>query len=151
MAKAALKRIRRTIAVILYVALATGFVWLAITRWNGIPADPSGAGLVVGSPPPLPIDPKWDRTEELVAALAALPPLPKLVLPPPPPNMRWGKFKSAGGLIESSDILYGEWTPDTRPNLQGVVAHSSALLRRRDNRPVLWLQDSPSLAEQPGY
>ena len=119
-AKAALKRIRRTIAVVLYAALATGFVWLAITRWNGVPADASGAG-IVGSQPPLAIDPKWDRTDELVAALAALPPPAKIVLPPAPPGMRWGSLKSR--VMEPSDILYGEWTPETRPNLQTVVAY----------------------------
>lgn len=127
-AKAALKRIRRSIAAILYVTLATGLVWLAATRWNGVPADPSGASLPVGSLPPRPIDPKWDRTKELVAALAALPPLPKLVLPPPPPNMRWN---SAGGLIEPNDLLYGEWTPDSRPNLQAVVVHLNTPAARR--------------------
>lgn len=121
-ARTCLKPIRRTIAAVLYAAIAAGLIWLAITRWNGVPADPSGAGLA-GSPPPVPIDPKWDRTEELVAALSTLPPLPKLVPPPAPPGMRWGLFSSAGGAIEPGDILCGEWTPETRPNLQGVVAY----------------------------
>ncbi len=115
-----LKPIRRTITAVFYAAIAAGLIWLAITRWNGVPADPSGGGLA-GSPSPLHIDPKWDRTAELTAALAGLPPVPNLVLPPPPPGMRWDKARLARGPIMPTDILHGEWTPETRPHLQAVV------------------------------
>lgn len=115
-----LRSIRRTVTAVCYAAIAAGLTWLAITRWNAVPADPSGASLA-GSPSPLPIDPKWDRTEELTAALAGLPPAPNLVLPPPPAGMRWDKARLAGGPIVPPDINYGEWTPETRPHLQAVV------------------------------
>jgi hypothetical protein len=94
------------------------FLYVLLTRWNGVPADPSGAAVadVYASPP---IDPARDRTRELVAALNALPPEPAFTLPPPPKGRRWKATSVA--FVHPGDALGGEWTPATRPHLQAVI------------------------------
>ena len=117
--KSLARRLARACSVLFYAVVAGAIIWLAVTRWNGVPADPS-AGIISGSVTSLPIDPGQDRTAELIAALGALPPAPALTLPPAPPGMRWKT--TAWPTIEVSDALAGAWTPETRPNLQGVIA-----------------------------
>ncbi len=105
------------------MALLAGLVYLAASRWNGTPADPNGAVATDYYAIPT-IDAEWDRTDELVAALGALPPLPPLKLPTPPDGMRWN---SAGTRpIFPRDALNGQWTPETRPNLVGVIDYLNA-------------------------
>lgn len=114
-----LKRIVRAVAVLFYVTLGTGMLWLAIDRWNGSPANPDAMPMT-GIPPGPPIDPEWDRTEELIAALEAIPQMPTMTLPPAPPGMEWTAAPNARP-VNASDALRGAWTPETRPNLQGVI------------------------------
>ncbi len=111
-------RFRRISNVLVSALLSAAIIWLAITRWNSVPANPATPSLVDSLPSP-PIDPQLDRTDELATALSAIPPIPPQVLPPPPPGMRWNHTSSSG--LDISDALCGEWSLDTRPNLQGVV------------------------------
>jgi hypothetical protein len=105
---------------VFYLLLAGAVIRLAVTRWNGVPADPRGPMASGTFGPSPPIDPGLDRTEALVAAFGALPPPPALVLPAAPAGMRW---KAKGPTtIDVSDALNGEWDPETRPHLQGVIA-----------------------------
>ena len=94
------------------------------------------SGSVTGAP----IDPARDRTDELVAALKALPPEPPLTLPPAPKGMRWKTTQS--GPIYVRDTLCGEWTAEGRPNLQAVVAYL--------NTPALEAALSQIAAVEPG-
>jgi len=68
--------------------------------------------------PPPPIDPQRDRTDELVAALAAIPPEPPITLPHPPMGMKWAQSSS---VLDITDALQGEWSPQTRPNQNSVI------------------------------
>ena len=111
---------KRVAWVCFYVVPAISVTWLALTRWNATPADASGVG-VRQEPSGIPIDPKDDRTAELLAAFNALPPEPMWTLPPAPKGMRW--TGTPRGPIEPSDITYGDWTPDTRPHMQAVIRH----------------------------
>lgn len=111
------RRVSRVVSFGFYAGLLLWITWLAVTRWNGVPADPRGAlGIAAFNPP---IDPEWDRTEELTAALAAIPTPGTLVLPPPPPGMKWGTPPSTTVVLD--DVIAGAWTPDTRPNLQSAI------------------------------
>lgn len=109
----------RTRRLLLPAILAITAAWLAITRWNGVPANPS-TPVLFESLPVGPIDPSLDRTDELAAALSAIPPLPALVLPPPPQGMKWNQ--SFMGLVVG-DSVCGEWTVETRPGLAGVIQY----------------------------
>ncbi|UCG17587.1 MAG: hypothetical protein JSV19_06055 [Phycisphaerales bacterium] len=113
------RHLLRACSVLFHALVAAGVVYLAITRWNGVPADPirPTQSTLVYSPP---LDPALDRTEELLAALGALPSAPALTLPPAPPGMQWTGRVS--GAVYVVDACCGEWTPETRPNLQGVIA-----------------------------
>jgi len=133
--------------VLFYAVLAGGITWLAVTRWNGVPADSSASTRGGASGPPPPIDPARDRTEELAAALRMLPPEPALTLPPPPEGMRW-KGRTTGS-IELWDVLNGPWTPPSRPNLAGVIAFletpvvDKALVRIAEIEPGGWRPYGP--------
>ena len=115
------RRLVRAGSILFYVLLGGWIVWLGLTRWHGTPAEPRRALNGVWITPSLPIDPAWDRTEVLTAALAAIPPAPAWTLPPPPPGMRWSRQPSSP--IDPIDALCGEWTPETRPHLQAVIAY----------------------------
>jgi hypothetical protein len=69
----------------------------------------------------IPIDPREDRTNILKTAVAAIPPEPAWILPPPPDGMRWAS--TPAGAIQPSEALDGEWTPATRPHLSAVIAY----------------------------
>lgn len=99
-----------------YAAAGLWVVWLAASRWNGVPAAESNGATI---PAAESIDPALDRTAALTKALAAIPPLPRITLPEPPAGMRWRRV----GAAVPHDILNGEWTPETRPNLRSVVAY----------------------------
>jgi len=115
-------RTRRVVALALYSLFLIWIAYVAVTRWNGVPKNPNPpAGGVVEAL--VPLDSALDRTNPITAALAAIPPSPPIVLPPPPAGMKWGPINSSGGTIDVSDALYGEWTPERRPNLQGVIAY----------------------------
>ena len=140
-----LDRVARVIRALCYLAALAGLVWLAATRWNGVPADRSGpaataAMMTAGSVISAPIDPARDRTGELLAALEALPPEPPLTLPPPPEGMRWKT--TPRWPIDVRDTLCGEWTTEGRPNLQAVVAYL--------NTPALEAAMSQIAAVEPG-
>jgi hypothetical protein len=121
------RRIHRAGAVLFYVVSCAWITWIALTRWNGRPADPdaisrfqSGIGV--------PIDPETDRTEELQEALDRLPPIPTFTLPPPPEGMMWVSPPTGGGSPMAWapiawEALDGEWTPETRPVLEAIVKH----------------------------
>ena len=51
------RRVGRVVSIAFYAGLLLWIAWLAVTRWNGVPADPSGGvlGLAAIS---LPIDPE---------------------------------------------------------------------------------------------
>ena len=115
------RRLVRAGSILFYVLLGGWIVWLGLTRWHGTPADPSGAKISGVFGPSLPIDPAWDRTEVLTAALAAIPALPTWTPPSPPPGMRWSRQPSSP--IDPIDALSGEWTPETRPHLQAVIEY----------------------------
>jgi hypothetical protein len=150
--------------VLCYLAVAVGLVWLGFTRWHTAPGDPS-AVYAAGTFGSLPIDPDRDRTEELTAALAALPPEPPLVLPPPPEGMCWKASErwatAAGRPIDLGEALRGEWTPDTRLALRGVIDYlesaevASALAQIASVEPGGWRpfgsQGLPSRGLQPVY
>lgn len=114
-------RTRRITKTLVYLCVAAWITWVAISRWNGRPADPRGAELA-GSWSASPIDPQKDRTEKLVAALAAIPPLPPLVLPKPPDGMTWDPSRTLSTL-DAADVLMGNWSPQARPNMRGVVEY----------------------------
>ncbi|HUU86100.1 MAG TPA: hypothetical protein VM243_21595 [Phycisphaerae bacterium] len=111
----------RTGSVLFYTLLGVGVVWLAAARWNGVPADPVGGAMRGAFGASVPIDPALDRTQALGAALAAIPPMPRLTLPAAPPGMKW--LGRANIPIDVDDALSGAWTPETRPILQGVIAY----------------------------
>lgn len=109
----------RWIGNVLFVGILAVVVgWLALTRWNSVPANSAAPVLVDGLPAPA-IDAQIDRTAELVAALAAIPPVPPLVLPTPPEGMAWNPTSAP---LDLSDAALGEWLPGSRPALQGVIA-----------------------------
>lgn len=112
------RRLLRAGSILFYTGLVASVLWLAATRWNGVPANPGGAPGAASFYSP-PIDPALDRTETIIAATALLPALPKVTLPPPPPGMRW--TSSIISVVEVLEALSGEWSPQTRPNLQGVI------------------------------
>ncbi len=105
-------------AIIVYASLLLWFLYIAATRWNGVPADTSLASFN-DLPPRTPPDPKLDRTAAIMAAIAAIPPEPTWTLPPPPEGMRWDR--SPTGPIELAEAVDGPWTPETRPHLKAVI------------------------------
>lgn len=115
------RRLLRLVSAAAYLLAAAWLIHLAVSRWNGVPADPTPINLSTGQLPPAPIDPQLDRTQELFAALAAMPPVPDIVLPTPPAGMRWSW--SYAGMMSADGALYGEWTPDVRPNLQCLIEY----------------------------
>lgn len=113
------RRVARLASFGFYAGLLLWIAWLAVTRWNGVPADPSGAwGVAVFSPP---IDPELDRTAELTAALAAFPTVPPVVLPPAPQGMRWNTRRGTSSDLRG--VRDGEWTAETRPYLQTAIRY----------------------------
>lgn len=116
------RRIFRYCSRLVYVAVGVGLLWLTAARWNGMPADPTGAGTGRAQPPSrIPIDPAEDRTREVLAALQALPPEPNWTLPPAPEGMCWAGTPS--GPIDPYEIVDGPWTPETRPHMQAVIQY----------------------------
>ncbi len=103
----------------MYLGVFAWFLFILISRWDGVPplAHMMTSGL--GSPPPH-IDPALDRTEELFAALAKIPPFPTYTMPPPPVGMEWNR---SGGTVDPTAALAGEWTPQTRPHLEALIRY----------------------------
>lgn len=112
------RRLRRAVAAVVYGGLIVWIAYIAVTRWNGVPADTSLASFN-DLPPRTPPDPKLDRTAAIIAAIAAIPPEPTWTLPPPPEGMRWER--SPAGPIDLSEAVDGPWTPGTRPHLKAVI------------------------------
>lgn len=100
-----------------YLALLTATVWVGITRWEGRPAKPRQPG--EGSFAPVKLTPADDRTEELMAALDALPRPPRIDLPEAPSGWQWAS--NPLGVTMVGDALCGEWRPEVRRNLKSAV------------------------------
>ncbi|MFQ5489312.1 MAG: hypothetical protein ACE5GE_01210 [Phycisphaerae bacterium] len=100
-----------------YLALLTAVVWVAIDRWDGRPAKPRQGG--GGPTTPVKLDPENDRTDQLIKALDALPPLTAKELPAAPQG--WTRLGNPWGMIALGDALRGTWAPKTRPNLQAAL------------------------------
>ncbi len=97
----------------------------------------------------LEIDPTLDRTKELVAALEALPPEPKLSYPPAPEGMEWAPAPPSWGITSA---LNGEWSPATRPDQYTAIQHfqqpevARALDRLVAIKPGFWRVAEPGFA-----
>ncbi len=129
-----------------FVGVAGWVAWIAVTRWDGQPALEQVAGSN-GFPPGRPISAELDRTEELVDALAAIPPLPVFNPPPPPDGMRW--VSPSGRTVSASDVLRGAWAREDRPHLRAVVEYilspavETALQAISDIPPTQWNLGEP--------
>lgn len=104
------------------LAVVSWAAHLTMSRWNGTPSVSTG-GLDGMAARALSIDAALDRSTALTTALNTLPALPKFVLPPAPEGMKWVEINMSSSTIDVSDATYGEWTPETRPNQQCVVAY----------------------------
>ena len=116
-------RIRRIASGGIAILLSSWFAYVVVDRWNGVPAVPPGFSGWPFIKSRKPLDPSLDRTAEISAALAAIPPLPQMQLPTPPAGMRWEPVAWSRGVIDCGEALSGKWQPDQRPNLQGVIRY----------------------------
>ncbi|MBN1491629.1 MAG: hypothetical protein JXA69_17080 [Phycisphaerae bacterium] len=130
-----LHRWRWRIRLVVAVLLLPSFGHFAYTRWTGRPPkafDGPLYDMLYGlDPEPLRPPPEVDRTDDLVAAVKRLPPLPTITAPTSAPaGMQWmyrsrwgGAFPIGGDTLMPLAATSGEWTPATRHHLSEIVAH----------------------------
>ena len=128
------RHLRRTCFALILAILAFSLFYLGMTRWNGRPAYL--ARMMEDAP-------RKKLSTELADAIAAIPPLPKMELPPAPEGMQWSKAMF-GLTVEVGDALEGPWEPNQNPH-QFTLAKfvndpvtSQALDRLTDLPPLDW-------------